>query len=178
MIVEAHTWQFDFPPDLLPALRSSVCGSMKIREPDFIVGTKDNPYLLRWWLRRDDDGSCYLHRFMRDDDDRALHDHPWRSMSIMLEGKIREHYAPNMTDPRDPSQHTERELRPGAVVFRDAGFSHRIELLSKTATTLFITGSRDREWGFWCPQGGRHWQEFTAIDNPGEIGRGCGEQQL
>lgn len=175
MIVQSTTSQFAFPPAILPLIRASVAIVMDSREPDFIIGTKDNPYMQRWWLRRDNQGGCYVHRFLRDDDDRALHDHPWRSISIMLEGETREQYAPNLTDPRDPSQHKTRELGPGDVVFRDAGFSHRIELISKTAVTLFITGSRHRDWGFWCPQGWTHWREFTATDNPGEIGRGCGE---
>lgn len=175
MIVQAHTSQFEFPPALLPVLHASVAAMMDSRPPDFIIGSADNPYMKRWWMKREQDGGCYIHRFLRDDDDRALHDHPWRSMSILLEGETREQYAPNLTDPRDPSQYKSRDLKPGDVVFRDAGFSHRIELLTKSAVTLFITGSRDRDWGFWCQQGWRPWQEFVAPGKPGEVGRGCGE---
>lgn len=29
---------------------------------------------------------------------------------------------------------------------------------------------------FWCPRGFVPWQEFTKPNNPGEVGRGCGEQ--
>lgn len=48
------------------------------RAPDFLVGGKENPYMKRWWLiPRNKWFNIYLHQFMRDDDDRALHDHPW-----------------------------------------------------------------------------------------------------
>jgi hypothetical protein len=48
------------------------------RRPDFIIGGADNPYLLRWWIiPRNRWCNVYLHKILRDDDPRALHDHPW-----------------------------------------------------------------------------------------------------
>ena len=48
------------------------------RAPDFVIGGSDNPYLLRWFLiPRNPVFNVYLHKFMRSDDDRALHTHPW-----------------------------------------------------------------------------------------------------
>jgi hypothetical protein len=32
-----------------------------------------------------------------------------------------------------------------------------------------------RDWGFHCPQGWVPWRKFVAADNPGAVGRGCGE---
>jgi hypothetical protein len=50
------------------------------RDPDFIIGNP--PYMLRWWLLpRNPTFNVYYHRILRDDDDRALHDHPWPSFS-------------------------------------------------------------------------------------------------
>jgi hypothetical protein len=47
------------------------------RPPDFVIGG-DSPYMLRWWIiPRNKFFNIYLHRFLRSDDDRALHDHPW-----------------------------------------------------------------------------------------------------
>lgn len=47
------------------------------RAPDFYIGGNANPYLLRWWvIPRNRFFNVYLHKFLRDDDDRALHDHP------------------------------------------------------------------------------------------------------
>lgn len=57
------------------------------REPDFIVGGKDAPYLRRWWvIPRNRFFNIYLHNIIRDDDDHALHDHPWHWCSIHLRG--------------------------------------------------------------------------------------------
>ena len=41
------------------------------------------------------------------------------------------------------------------------------------AWSLFITGPVTREWGFHCPQGWRHWKDFTSYREVGEDGRGC-----
>lgn len=60
--------------------------------PHFIIGGTDRPYLLRWFLiPRNRWFNIYLHKFCRDDDDRALHDHPWWFVSIMLQGSYVEH---------------------------------------------------------------------------------------
>lgn len=60
------------------------------RKPDFVIGDLSNPYLLRWWvIPRNRFFNVYLHKFLRDDDDRALHDHPWWSMSIILSSTLR-----------------------------------------------------------------------------------------
>lgn len=177
------------------------------RPPDFMVGGADNPYLLRWWITpwsgwlRDVKPTdpawkrigekvvrflpgIYLHKFLRDDDDRALHDHPWPSVSYILEGGYIEHL----------DKGRKRLWFKGAIVFRRAAHRHRIELLRDfnqprpfgkrdhpviPAWTVFITGFKVREWGFWCPSttGFRfvHWKKFTATDDRGGIGKGCEE---
>src|SRR4051795_6598747 len=89
------------------------------REPDFYIGGKVNPYLLRWWvIPRNRFFNVYLHKFLRDDDDRALHDHPWVSLSVILRGGYIEHTATEV-----------RRRGAGSVVFRRAKHAHRIELL-------------------------------------------------
>jgi hypothetical protein len=58
------------------------------RKPDMVIGDPARPYLLRWYIWRSKRfGSCYLHKFLRDDDDRALHDHPWWFVSLILIGQ-------------------------------------------------------------------------------------------
>ena len=57
------------------------------RAPDFQIGGSVNPYCNRWWvIPRNRWFNIYLHEFVRDDDDRALHDHPWWNISIVLRG--------------------------------------------------------------------------------------------
>lgn len=136
-----------------------------MRNPDVIIGPKDVPYLLRWHiLPRNPFFNVYLHKFLRSDDDRALHDHPWSNVSILLKGMYLEH---------TPQGKFLRKA--GDIVLRARGSSsHRIELCQGTPCwTLFITGPRYREWGFHCPKGWVHWKRFTDPKNPGEIGRGC-----
>jgi hypothetical protein len=61
---------------------------------DGIDGGERRPYLTRWHvLPRNKWFNIYLHRFLHGDDDRALHDHPWRSASLILEGRYTEHTA-------------------------------------------------------------------------------------
>ncbi|MFD2855392.1 cupin domain-containing protein [Seohaeicola zhoushanensis] len=123
------------------------------RAPDFIIGTPDRPYLLRWWLiPRNDQFNVYYHRFLRDDDDRALHDHPWPSFSVMTSGRLREVTAEGS-----------RIVNVGDCIYRGPEFSHRLELIDGEPTeTLFITGPRVREWGFHCPKGWVHWRDFVG----------------
>lgn len=146
------------------------------RDPDFIIGHPDDPYMLRWWwLPRNKFFNVYVHRFLRDDEDRALHDHPWPSLSLLCSGIILEHYAsPNGAYPR------KRFIKAGDWTYRPAEFAHRLVVPPQedVPLTIFITGPRIREWGFHCPQGWRHWKDFVAKGNKGTIGVGCGEMEL
>ena len=149
--------------------RERLIAHMSKRQPDVVIGGAERPYLLRWWLiPRNPVFNIYVHKFLRSDDDRALHDHPWMNCSILLRGFYMEH-TPDIAVVR----------RVGDIVFRRSGrMSHRIELFGEPGNeepcwTLFITGPRYREWGFHCPAGWVHWQKFTAADDPGAIGKGC-----
>jgi hypothetical protein len=138
------------------------------REPDFIIG--DPPYLRRWYvIPRNRFFNIYLHNIIKSDDDRALHDHPWRSVSIMLKGELTEFYHDRKGILRS------RHLTAPNIVHRSPTFAHRLNLpgYCPGAWTLFITGPVRRAWGFLCPQGWRHWKEFTAPGRKGQIGRGC-----
>lgn len=140
------------------------------RPPDLIIGGNDDPYLRRWWLiPRNRWFNVYLHHFMRSDDDRALHDHPWWNLSILLDGRYVEHTI----DAGGINRRAERHA--GQMKFRRACAAHRIELVDWPCWTLFITGPRLRDCGFHCRRGWVPWQQFTKPENPGEIGRGCGE---
>jgi len=153
----------------LPLLALAL-GVMVRRRPDFIVGGAAGPYLKRWHLSPKGDGpAVYIHEFIRSDDDRALHDHPYASTSLLLRGGYLEHLAAGPV------------LRQqGEVISRDAATPHRVELLPdangalQPVVTMFICGAREREWGFHCPQGWRPWKEFVSARDAGAIGVGCG----
>lgn len=153
------------------ALAPRLIAVAKRRPPDVVIGGYDDPYLKRWWLiPRNRFFNIYLHRFMRSDDDRALHDHPWWNVSVLLDGQYVEHtIAQGGINHRAPRE-------AGDWKFRRASAAHRIELTNGPCWTLFITGPRLRSWGFHCPKGWVHWQEFTNPADGGKtIGRGCGE---
>lgn len=152
------------------------------RPPDFTVGGSDAPYLRRWWvIPRNDWFNIYLHQFLRSDDDRALHTHPYRwNVSWLLQGHYLEWIPPSKKTQRSGKLFAGTECyahgvarTQGDIVFRWGESPHRIELHRGPCWTLFITGRRVRDWGFLCPQGWRHWAVFTKRGAPGEVGRGC-----
>lgn len=160
------------------------------REPNFIIGGKDRPYMRRWWIiPRNPLFNIYLHNVLRDDDDRALHDHPWFNCSIVLKGgyweetpKGRFWRAPGSIKLRSPwARHRlELEKHYENVIEFDGGMP-RFEPIP--AWTLFITGPKIRVWGFWCKnQDGSprfvKWSDFVDPSDSGAIGPGCGEPEV
>lgn len=118
--------------------------------PDLVVGERGretyNPYMLRWHLFRVANlPRLYLHKFVRSDDDRALHDHPWWYVSLLIRGGYTE------LTPDGPV----RRSAP-SIVFRPITHQHRVVLLpdghggERPCWTLFLTGPDVRRWGFWC----------------------------
>lgn len=142
---------------------------MTSRPPDFIIGGHDNPYLLRWYaIPRNRFFNIYLHEFRRSDDDRALHDHPWFNLSLLLEGSYFEHNI------AAGGVHRRTMRIAGDMKARAPWSAHRVELIEGVlCRTLFVTGPVLRSWGFHCPNGWRHWREFTDARDSGAIGRGC-----
>lgn len=144
------------------------------RPPDLTIAGDAEPYLKRWWLiPRNRFLNVYLHRFLRSDDDRALHDHPWWNVSLLLDGRYVEHTV------RAGGINVRTQRRAGDWKARTASSAHRIELVDGPCWTLFVTGPRIREWGFHCRQAWVHWRVFTNPEDGGKtVGRGCGEDDL
>lgn len=161
-----------------------------MRKPDFVVGDEANPYLQRWHIiPQNPVFNIFLHKFMRDDDDRALHDHPWPSLSFLLKGSYVE------CTPGENGRIKRKLYKRGSMIYRRATHRHRIELEKDIdafdpahrlglrqelpripAWTLFITGFKVREWGFWC----NGWRfvghvEYTKPGDKGKIGKGCSQ---
>lgn len=155
-------------------LLHSAISAASARRPDQFIGGEQNPYMKRWWLIPKN-GCCniYLHQVLRSDDDRALHDHPWASVSIVLDGGYWE-LLPRFADTWPHNRQLTPHWRaPGSVTFRAARAPHRLVLSAAPSWSLFITGPKVREWGFWCPQEWRYWEKFAAGPNGDLIGRGC-----
>lgn len=150
-------------------------------------GDADSVYMERYFLFKRERVGIYLHHFLRSDTDRALHDHPWSFVTIILSGGYWEHLEGGQCVWR----------RPGTVLFRRATHRHYVQLevdrLSGVLTemraeldkltevtgrvypmttpdelyripvvTLCIVGPKWREWGFWLPEGWIEWRKaFT-----------------
>ena len=113
------------------------------------------PYLTRWTLIKLWSGrAIYIHRFTGDDWSRDLHDHPKHFITIGLKGSYIEEYG------SDEPFHRRRFRRFDAPWIRSfpPEYTHRIELLSKTAWTLVFAGKIRRMWGFWGKDG---WVPYT-----------------
>ena len=156
------------PQAIIRKLNAMADRTASRREPDFVIGNRNNPYLERWWIiPRNRFFNIYLHRFLKSDDDRALHDHPWINCSILINGEYVEH-----TIAAGGIQYRNHYVT-GDIKFRRAKYAHRVELINGQCWTLFITGPVIREWGFHCVHGWRRWQEFVDQRDSGQIGRGC-----
>lgn len=155
-------------------------------KPHQVIGGVEHPYLRRWYLiPRNPVLNVYLHQFLRSDDDRALHDHPWWFVSLILKGGYTE-----VTE-----QGTKRR-RAGSIAFRRAAWRHRVALERQPIKawegfeipgrelpcwTLIVTGRRVREWGFWCKDLPDRYAENNAKDRDRFVpwrdfgDAGCGE---
>ena len=128
---------------------NGVGGFLTVRR---ITGLDGSEYLIRrYLLPRNRLLNIYLHKFLGSDDDRALHDHPWYSLSITLKGRLIEHLPGN----------NRRTITAGGITLRSPKFQHRIELpAGESAVTLFMTGPVIRKWGFICPRGWISWEKY------------------
>lgn len=140
------------------------------RPANLVISRTDaGPYLYRWfvipqnrWL------NVYLHHFIRGDEDKALHDHPWANLSFVLHGSYYEHTV------RAGGVHERRLLTEGSLLFRWPRQAHLVELPEGTSClSLFITGPKVRSWGFHCPNGWVPWRRFVDPTNSGAVGPGC-----
>jgi hypothetical protein len=114
-----------------------------------IVNCARDPYLTRWYLFRREWLGVFLHLFHRSDEDRALHDHPWSFLTIVLWRGYRE-FTPKGV----------RRIWPGMVLYRPAEWRHRVELIKgRSALTLVLRFRSRREWGFW--EGGTRFVQWN-----------------
>jgi hypothetical protein len=165
-----------------------------MRKPDLIIGPPSDPYLYRWHLVKLFGFQLALHKMIRDDDDRALHDHRSWNISLVLRGgyfEVKRVYWPFRRGgmlghewKRDAAGRIFLDVtlwrRPLSLIFRDATTPHRLMLAypGRTSWSLWLRGPSVREWGFHCPKGWRHWRDFTAeadynTDGVSTIGPGC-----
>lgn len=96
------------------------------------------PYMYRWVF----DFKLFsvrLHKWLRSDDKRAFHNHPWSFITIVLRGS----YTDVSTDKKEV-------LCKGCIRYRKSSHKHYVEVPKEGCLSLIITGPTiDKKWGFW-----------------------------
>lgn len=120
------------------------------------------PLFTRYYLLETKWGSIYVHCFHTSDDDRALHDHPWSFVSILLSSGYYEWTPAPLTCPVDGyEQPSVRTWVPRfSVIYRPATWRHRVELKNKNTWTLVFRSGYRREWGFWVLGRWMLWKDY------------------
>lgn len=112
-------------------------------------------YLERFYILSTPWLGIYLHRFWSSDDD-GLHDHPWNSASILLNGSYLEEQPERQSVPYGATiVRLRRPLHP-IIKLRTKYDAHRITVPEneKGAWSLFIRfGLKRRKWGFYRQRG-------------------------
>lgn len=115
-------------------------------------------YMKRWILSTPW-GTLRIHKILRSDKDRHLHDHPWDFTSFILKGRYIEHTAAGG-----------REFRPGSVNRKRAEDLHRLELRHGPVWTFVVSGPVRRKWGFVTAKGWIYWRTYTGETYPDAVG--------
>jgi len=134
-------------------------GKLKLFEKR-LIGYGSKPLLVRWILFRVPAFGVYVHKLLRSDYDRALHDHPWPFLSIVLSGGYYEEHDQTTTGEKETIFNA-----PGRVLLRSAEWRHRVVIFGPPAWTLVLVGRRSRRWGFWLPSGWCWWRKHDPERN-------------
>jgi hypothetical protein len=166
----AVDWHF------LQYIRAQCEGITHAREPNQRISRNGDEYLHRWMLGRKmfvpdyDNGkpdgmssswlpseveNIYLHKFIRSDRDDP-HSHPWANVTLVLDGW----YYEDVFIESDLNRVGTFYRTAGDVVVRTPGAIHAITETSSNCLTLFLTGPKIQEWGFFKEGQFIHFQDY------------------
>jgi hypothetical protein len=104
-----------------------------------LVGPPECPVMQRWCLLTPL-LSIRLHHFLRPDEHRHPHDHPWWFITLVLKGGYVDRAMINGIEHADT-------LKRFSIRFRPALHRHWVD--TQDSWTLILTGPVSRKWGFW-----------------------------
>jgi len=120
-----------------------------------------SPLMIRYVLFRCAAFGIYVHHFLRSDYDRALHDHPWPYVALILKGGYWEEHDQTLDGAK-----TRVWYGPRRVLVRQAEWRHRVILPDgQTSWSVVLVGRRQRRWGFWLPTGWCWWRQHNPYAN-------------
>lgn len=114
-----------------------------------VVRLNGEPYLERWFVYLFG-RTIRLHKFFRGDDDRALHDHPWKFWTFPLTAYWE--YVPNGTQKVEARRWHYRPSRYQHMVLGSHAKADKRGVKFSTPDpfwTIVVTGKKDRSWGFY-----------------------------
>lgn len=135
-----------------PLMRSPV----KIRWKEDL-GRPECPYLRRWVIEVFG-YAVRLHHWNRSDDKRALHDHPYPFVTVVLKGSYVDVSYPEDFDPVSELAIDTDELKPGSIRYRKAKHTHYVDVQPGGCWTLMFSGRIERKWGFWVKRKDGSWR--------------------
>lgn len=137
------------------------------RPPDLVIAPAGHgEYLFRWWITPHSDlANVYFHVQTESDPERPLHDHPWDSTSVILSGGYTELINPEPGNQKCPTSRVDRKV--GDVIHRPATWGHRLILPTHIpySMSLFSTGPKIKQWGFWMEETWVPYDKVTHVEN-------------
>ena len=136
-----------------------------------IIHVNSKPYLLRFHIKYGGKlPGIYLHKFYMGDEDRDLHNHPWKyALSFILcGGYIEERMV-------DGTVFVYKHIvKPFSFNYIKGSTYHRVELNPEGLPiwTLFMTYKVNQTWGFWSRQEAKfipHSEYLKDVDNKGNF---------
>jgi len=148
-----------------------------------IMNCDGDPYLYRWYLISKPWLGVYLHKFVRSDEDRAPHDHPWSFIVIPIWRGYVEHSERKckcltcVGHPTQGARMVPRRTRVRPIIgtrWRPATYRHRVALIRDgtdkelPSWSIFIRFKKSHDWGFWPGErtfiGWREWWRDKGCD--------------
>lgn len=135
-------------------------------------------YMKRWWVFNPYSSGSHavkyrwlpsvrIHHILREDYDRALHDHPWNARTIILRGWYNEAREPYGYYFQPRRLFTRATGSTCAIRFKEY---HKITAVSNGGVwTLFITWKYRGTWGFFVDGVKIPYKEYLQLDNSIQI---------
>ena len=110
----------------------------KYKEP---LGKIECPYAYRTYLILFG-YSFRIHYWLRSDDKRYMHNHPWWFITFVLKGNYTDVYLKDNIIQKD-------YLSRWSIRYRSSKHTHYVEIPKEGCITILFTGRKLNQWGFW-----------------------------
>lgn len=120
------------------------------------LGKPECPYAYRWVIILFG-YSIRVHYWLRSDDKRYMHDHPWSFFTIVLRGwywdvsEKTANYKPQGAIQTETDGENIVSEYINTYAYRKANHKHYVEIPKPGVITLLFCGRPHRKWGFWIP---------------------------